>query len=159
MWLFLSAHQFISPSACYYFSQHISLFPCVHVAVYFSQHISLFPCLHFTIYFHLDISLFPHLHLAVYPPPPLPVSLFPLSPVCPFPGCTPLYFPSLHLYSHCRGMTSVRRVQELCESRGGHPGLSVLMSLTVSVDVKQYWTMLTHWSQLVPHVSADIQGH
>ena len=28
------------------------------------------------------------------------------------------------------------RVQELCESRGGRPGLSVLMSLTVSVDVK-----------------------
>ena len=30
------------------------------------------------------------------------------------------------------------RVQELHESRGGHPGLSVLMSLTVSVDVKQH---------------------
>ena len=29
-------------------------------------------------------------------------------------------------------------VQELCESRGGHPGLSVLMSLLVSVDVKNY---------------------
>ena len=29
-------------------------------------------------------------------------------------------------------------VQELCESRGGHPGLSVLTSLMVSVDVKQY---------------------
>ena len=28
------------------------------------------------------------------------------------------------------------RVQELCESRGGRPVLSVLMSLTVSVDVK-----------------------
>ena len=27
------------------------------------------------------------------------------------------------------------RVQELCESRGGHPGLSVLTSLLVSVDV------------------------
>ena len=32
----------------------------------------------------------------------------------------------------------VVRVQELCESRGGRPGLSELMSLTVSVDVKQY---------------------
>ena len=31
---------------------------------------------------------------------------------------------------------SVFRVQELCESRGGRPGLSVLMSLMVSVDVK-----------------------
>ena len=30
------------------------------------------------------------------------------------------------------------RVQELCKSRGGRPGLSVLMSLTVSVDVKQH---------------------
>ena len=28
------------------------------------------------------------------------------------------------------------RVQELCESRGGRPGLPVLTSLTVSVDVK-----------------------
>ena len=38
------------------------------------------------------------------------------------------------------------RVQELCESRGGRPGLSVLTSLIVSVDVKQNRTMLTHWS-------------
>ena len=30
------------------------------------------------------------------------------------------------------------RVQELCESRGDRPGLPVLMSLTVSVDVKQH---------------------
>ena len=29
-------------------------------------------------------------------------------------------------------------VQELCESRGGRPGLSVLTSLQVSVDVKNY---------------------
>ena len=29
-------------------------------------------------------------------------------------------------------------VQELCESRGGCPGLSVLTSLLVSVDVKIY---------------------
>ena len=29
-------------------------------------------------------------------------------------------------------------VQELCESRGGRPGLSVLTSLLVSVDVKSY---------------------
>ena len=32
----------------------------------------------------------------------------------------------------------VPRVQELCESRGGRPGLSVLTSLTVSVDVKHH---------------------
>ena len=30
------------------------------------------------------------------------------------------------------------RVQELCESRGGRPGLSLLTSFMVSVDVKQY---------------------
>ena len=29
-------------------------------------------------------------------------------------------------------------VQELCESRGGRPGLSVLTSLLVSEDVKLY---------------------
>ena len=51
------------------------------------------------------------------------------------------------------------RVQELCESRDGRPGLSVLMSLTVSADVKQHWTMLRHWSQFVPNMSTDIQGH
>ena len=30
------------------------------------------------------------------------------------------------------------RVQELCESGGGRPGLSVLTSLMVFVDVKQH---------------------
>ena len=50
-------------------------------------------------------------------------------------------------------------LQELCESRGGHPGLSVLMSLLVSMDVKLYWTMLWHWPQLVPNMSTDIWGH
>ena len=50
-------------------------------------------------------------------------------------------------------------VQELCESRGGRPGLSVLTSLLVSVDVKFYWTVLRHWSQLVPNMSTDIWGH
>ena len=47
-------------------------------------------------------------------------------------------------------------VQELCESRGGRPGLSVLTSLLVTVDVKNYCTVLRHWSQLVPNMSADI---
>ena len=32
-------------------------------------------------------------------------------------------------------------------------------SLLVSVDVKIYWTVLQHWSQLVPNMSADIWGH
>ena len=35
-------------------------------------------------------------------------------------------------------VSASRIVQELCESRGGRPGLSVLTSLLVSVDVKQY---------------------
>ena len=47
-------------------------------------------------------------------------------------------------------------VQELCKSRGGRPGLSVLTSLLVSVDVKIYCTVLRHWSQLVPNMSTDI---
>ena len=47
----------------------------------------------------------------------------------------------------------ITRVQELCESRGGRPGLSVLTSLTVSVDVKQHWTVLRHWSHFVPNMS------
>ena len=51
------------------------------------------------------------------------------------------------------------RVQELCDSWGSHPGLSVLMNLTVSVDVKQHWTMLKHWSQFVPNMSTTIWGH
>ena len=50
-------------------------------------------------------------------------------------------------------------VQELCESRGGRPELSVLTSLLASVDVKIYWTMLRHWSQFVPNMSSDIRGH
>ena len=33
------------------------------------------------------------------------------------------------------------------------------MSLTVSVDVKQYWTVLRHWSQFVLNMSTDIWGH
>ena len=51
------------------------------------------------------------------------------------------------------------RVKELWESRGGRPGLSFLTSLMVSVDVMQHWTILTHWSQLVPNMSTDIRGH
>ena len=48
---------------------------------------------------------------------------------------------------------------QLCESRGGRPGLPVLISLMVSVDVKQHWTMHTHWSQFVPNMSTDIRVH
>ena len=35
-------------------------------------------------------------------------------------------------------MDLVIRVQELGESQGGRPGLPILMSLMVSVDVKQH---------------------
>ena len=35
-------------------------------------------------------------------------------------------------------LTESSIVQELCESRGGRPGLSVLTSLLASVDVKNY---------------------
>ena len=41
-------------------------------------------------------------------------------------------------YLVCRAVAHRIRVQELCESRGGRPGLSVLTSLMVSVNVKQY---------------------
>ena len=51
------------------------------------------------------------------------------------------------------------RVQELCESRGGRPGLSVPTSFTVSVEVKQRWTVLRHWSQFGPNMSTDVRGH
>ena len=37
-----------------------------------------------------------------------------------------------------KGLKAPNIVQELCESRGGRPGLSVLTSLLVSVDVKNY---------------------
>ena len=44
------------------------------------------------------------------------------------------------MYSHIKYFRSIVYgiVQELCESRGGRPGLSVLTSLLVSVDVKLY---------------------
>ena len=49
------------------------------------------------------------------------------------------------------------RVHELCESRGGRSRrLSVLMSLTVSVDVNQHWTMLRHWSLFVSNMSTRL---
>ena len=51
------------------------------------------------------------------------------------------------------------RVQELCESRGGRPEFPSLISLTVSVDVKQHWIMLRHWSQCVPNRSTDVHWH
>ena len=47
----------------------------------------------------------------------------------------------------------INDMQELCKRWGGRPGLPILMSLMVSVDVKQHWTTCTHWSQFVPNMS------
>ena len=70
--------------------------------------------------------------------------------------CAPCRHRPIYVSLFCRWLLIV---QELCESRGGRPGLSVLTSLLVSVDVKIYWTVLRHWSQLVPNMSHDIWGH
>jgi len=45
---------------------------------------------------------------------------------------------SISKFSKLASIAADVRVQELRESRGGRPGLHVLMSLTVSVDVKQH---------------------
>ena len=45
---------------------------------------------------------------------------------------------SVDVKHHVYLLTGALIVQELCESRGGRPGLSVLTSLLVSVDVKNY---------------------
>ena len=56
-----------------------------------------------------------------------------LIPICPF-------HPRVTAVAHKSPDHSLKSVivQELCESRGGHPGLSVLTSLLASVDVKIY---------------------
>ena len=57
---------------------------------------------------------------------------------------------------------SVCVVQELCESRGDRPGLSVLTSLLVSVDVKLYWTILSighSLSLICQQTSEEIKQH
>ena len=45
---------------------------------------------------------------------------------------------ALETFIRVSGLAVVVIVQALCESRGGRPGLSVLTSLMVFVDVKQY---------------------
>ena len=45
--------------------------------------------------------------------------------------------PVLQFIKH-KGVFTLYIVKELCKSRGGRPGLSVLTSLLVSVDVKLY---------------------
>ena len=56
-------------------------------------------------------------------------------------------------------MTSHFIVQELCESRGGRPGLSVLTSLLVSVDVKIYCTVLRHNLSLICLMTSEDIKH
>ena len=66
----------------------------------------------------------------------------------PVPTHSPTHVQFIHLSSHSekeeqRACIKTKQkqhviVQELCESRGGRPGLSVLTSLLVSVDVKNY---------------------
>ena len=48
------------------------------------------------------------------------------------------YQPSFQLYFCKYQKLNILIVQELCESRGGRPELSVLTSLLASVDVKIY---------------------
>ena len=77
--------------------------------------------------------------------------------------CKQTYTPQIFVCMHAHNIYTCANahiiVKELCESQDGRPGLSILTSLLVSVDVKLYWTMLRHWSQLVPNMSADIRGH
>ena len=51
---------------------------------------------------------------------------------------TPMESSHLSTYMSTKVIVSLGIVQELCESRGGRPGLSVLTSLLVSVDLKIY---------------------
>ena len=75
---------------------------------------------------------------------------------------------SCHWISRPNGRTDVNRMRRcgslLVDTNGtGVPyltpefrscvKLSVLMSIMFSVDVKQHWTMHTHWSQFVPNMS------
>ena len=55
-----------------------------------------------------------------------------------FYGPTTSYVPLEAINCSTKLGSRVHSVQDLCESRGGRPGLSVLMSLLVSVDVKHY---------------------
>ena len=55
---------------------------------------------------------------------------------CETPGVTGRNKP--RLYTANTADSRPRIVQELCESRGGRPGLPALTSLLVSVDVKLY---------------------
>ena len=50
------------------------------------------------------------------------------------------------------------RVQELCESRGGRPGLPVLMSLMVSVDLSNIEPCLRIGHSLSLIRQPDIRG-
>ena len=51
---------------------------------------------------------------------------------------SPDYFHGCIAYKTEKNRSTHCKVQELCDSRGGRPGLPVLMNLMVSVDVKQH---------------------
>ena len=51
------------------------------------------------------------------------------------------------------------KAQELCKSRGGRPGLPVLMNIMVSVDVKQQRTKNTRWSQFVHNIIMSVNRY
>ena len=69
-----------------------------------------------------------------------------------FRRCETVTQPSRYWVVTCgRLKRSSFRDQELCESRGGRPGLNKPYGFPV--DVKRHWTMLTHWSQFVPNMS------
>ena len=67
----------------------------------------------------------------------------------------------LHFQTHKRFKRTLFMliVQELCESRGGRPGLSVLTSLLVSVDVKLVGIGLSRLSLTCQPTSEDIEQH
>ena len=55
--------------------------------------------------------------------------------------CRPMVLgsaPAINQHEDRVALSLQTRVEELYESRGGRPGLSVLTSIMVSVDVKQY---------------------
>ena len=98
----------------------------------------------------LNETLWSFIQVTAPPPPLYSLKFYPSD--CPRPPPPPS-----NLSAHHHGL--VPNYWKLCESRGGRPGLSVLTSLLVSVDIKLYWTVLRHWSQLVPNMSTDIRGH
>ena len=94
-----------------------------------------------TIMQHCSLSVTGHHHATLY--------TIGHWPPCKAEGCRSMFRSDLYATNIAGYRMRAVTVQELCESRGGRSGLPVLMSLMVSVNVKQHRTMLTHWSQFV----------